>query len=385
MNFRGNYILAEALFQQVVKILPDWVHRAQSEPELLTQEECARRLAFTGYDRYRVAAELLKRFGRAPFSNQIYHEEQIRQEKQNLNGLEIYTYPKALMEAASQYQAAIQNADTDPWLHYNYAQLLQASQNLQPASDELRFFLRYFPQHAPSYEKLAKILIIQGKFEEAITQCKKALRLKPQFASVLYHMAFALAKQGKFDQGIEKYQKLIDLDPQKSIDIYNQIGKIQAHQGKFEEAAETFRRAIEFNADSEFNKAIPDVHFNLGYVLKRLGKPDEATRELQKAIQGYRSELNENPNLAETHTVLGKALVEIGNYKDATEHYQQAIDLDPTNLTKHMNLIRVLEIQGRFDEAIEASRQAAGVMLNHGQKEAAAKLQRHLKTLESRK
>jgi tetratricopeptide (TPR) repeat protein len=223
---------------------------------------------------------------------------------------------------------------------------------------------------------------MQGKFAEAITQGEKALRLNPRFAPVYYHLAFALAKQGNFSESIKKYQDLIELTPEKSGDIYNQIGKIYVHLGRLTEAEGFFRQAIDH---SESKKSIADVHFNLGYVLKRLNKPEEAARELQKAIEGYGRQLKENPGSSETHVVLAKALAEYGDYEQATKHLFQARDLDPTNFNRHRDLIRVLEMQGRFDEAIEASRRGIHFMLNSNQKEAATSLRAYLQSLEARK
>ncbi len=227
-------------------------------------------------------------------------------------------------------------------------------------------------------------MIVQGKLEEAISQCKKVLQINPRFTAAYYHLAFALAKLGKFNESIEQYQKITRLDPDKSVDVYNQIGKIQVHLGKLDEAVETFQKAIDVNSASEFREVIADVHFNLGYVLKRQGKPEESNRELRKAIQGYRKELSENPKSSESHTVLAKALVEIGDYEEATEHFRQAVALGPTDLTKRMNLIKVLEGQGRLSEAIEATHQAIQFMSSDNQRGAVIMLERYLENLRTR-
>jgi tetratricopeptide (TPR) repeat protein len=385
LNFRGNYILAASLFRQIASILSDTLGRADIEAPLLTADDCALRLAFTPYDRYRVATEVFNRLQKPPFTNQIYHEEQIEQAKHVLDELRIHSHPPSLVEAASRYRWAINRDDSDPWLHYNYAALLQESEAFNDASEELRLFLRYLPQYVPGYEKLVENLLREGKFEEAITYLERALQLTPHYTPAYYHMAFALAKQSKFDESIQKYRKVIELDPERTIDVYNQIGKIQVQQRKLEEAAETFKKAIAYNAASGFKKDVPDLHFNLGYVLKRLNKPYESNQELQQAITGYRQELSENPISSETHLVLGRALAEFGDYQQATQHFLRARDLDPTNLSKHINLIRFLEAQRRLDEAIEAAQKAIRLMLKESNKEAVTVLRKYVRALESRK
>lgn len=384
MNFGGNYVLARSVFQKVVEVLPPWVRRSEHEGQPFTEAECAKRLAFTPYDRQRVADEVLKRLRRPPFSNQIYHEEQIKHVQKDLHDLQTKAYANALMESASQYRTAIQEAGSDPWLHYNYALLLQASRSLPAAAEQLRLFMGSIPFYVQAYESLAKILILQEKLEDAIRECQKALEISPEFAPVHYHMAFALAKQGKFIQSIETYQKLISIDPDMTADIHNQKGKILAQLGRFDEAVETFREALGFNAESPFKKDVADIHFNLGHVLKRLDRSEESILEFRRAVHGYRKKISQYPNSSETHTVLGKALAETGDYRQAAKHFREALESDSANVAKHMNLIRALERQGRVDEAIDALQTAIRSMSSHGQPQAAATLQRYVKVLQSR-
>jgi tetratricopeptide (TPR) repeat protein len=385
MNFRGNYVLAASVGRQFEELCPEWVRQAKEERGPLTKDQCAKRLALTWYDRYEITAEVIKRLQKPPFPNQLYHKERLERLQENRDALQAYTDPNHLEEAALQYRWAIQNDDSDPWLHHNYARLLQAKKDLEGAAKQLRLSLGYLSQSASSYTKLVKILILQGKFEEAIAECRKALQINPRVKSIHYDLAFALAKQGKFDQSIAAYEKNLDLDPSSSTDIYNQIGRILVNLDKLDEAATTFRKAVRFNDESDFKKDIPDVHFNLGYVLKKLGKLEESRRELARAVEGYRKELRANPNSSETHTVLGRALTENGDYKEATKNFHRAVDLDPANLSRHENLIKVLEVQGRLDEAIKSTQKAIAIMMNNNQQDAADKLRNYLHVLEYRR
>jgi tetratricopeptide (TPR) repeat protein len=382
LNFRGNYILAENLFRQLSPIIAERSGRSKRSHENFSEKECRQRLAFTGYDQYRIVSELFERFSRPPFTNQINHQKLLEQVKEDLAALEIFTQRQGFMEADLQYNWALQQNDSDYWLHYNYAQLLQASGEPEQAAEELRAFIRHLPHYVPVYEQLAKLLINQGKFAEAIVQCEQALQFNPSFSPIYYHLAFALAKQSKFTESIETYRKLTKLNPEGSVDAYNQIGKIQIHLGRLEEAVETFRKAIEFNLQLKSKKDVSDVHFNLAFVLKSLNKNQEAKTELHKAIEGYRSELRKNPNSSETHEVLAKALMESGDYKQATEHFRQTRDLNPTELSNHANLIRILEKQGRFDEAIEASQRAIEFMSKDNQMAAVKTLERYRDNLQ---
>jgi tetratricopeptide (TPR) repeat protein len=386
MNFKGNYILAKNVFQQVADILPDWIRQAKSKRSLLTEDESAKLLAFTDFERREIVDQLLFRLEKPPYTNQTTNEGKVRKLQQRLNDLDIATSsPHALRKAEIVYRKAIQEAGSDPWLHYNYADLLEESKNYEGAAEQLRIFIRYIPYIDQAHEALSAVLIQLGRYEEGIAQSKEALRINPHFVQAYLNIAFALARLGKLEQSLKQYEEALLIDPERSIEIYNAIGQIFIHQGKLEKAAETFQKAINFNAESKLRKNIPDVHFKLIYVLKKLGKPEEALQKLRKTAQEYREQLLVNPRSSETHAVLGKISVELEDFKQATEHFQQAADLDPSKLNNHVNLIKVLEVQGKFDAAIEASKKAVQLMLNRGQKDTAAKLQRYLSSLELRK
>jgi tetratricopeptide (TPR) repeat protein len=385
MTFRGNYILAKAMFHQVADLLPERLRQAASVRPGLTEEACAQRLAYTGYDRYRVGADVLGRFRKAPFTNQIDHQEQARERQQHLEQLRVYTSPDELTQAAARYRHAIEQNAEDPWLRFNYAMLLEAAQAPGEAAEQLRMFLRNLPHHAPAHEQLAKALIMQGAFTEALLHCHAALKLAPDFAAVYYHMAFVHAKQGNFAQSLDAYERLLRLEPENTVNIYNEMGRIQLHQGKLLEAADMFRQAIAFQAESGLSTPIPDVHFNLGHVLKLLGKPEAAANELHQAAEGYRAQLREQPQSGETHAILGRVLAEIGHLPQATEHFRQAVQWQPTDVAKHMHLIQALEAQGKLDEAIDAARDAIRALWKDNQTEAVAGLKRYVTSLEAKK
>jgi tetratricopeptide (TPR) repeat protein len=384
LNIRGNYLLAKSVFDQVSEILD--VHVGEVERTgLLSETECSQRLAFTSYDVFRVTEELVRRLQKAPFTNQLYHDEKIKRLQQNLETLRFYTTPKALEEQARQYLGAIEKNPEDPWLRFNYAMLLEEFRKFGGMAEELKIFIRHLPLHVPAYEKLAKALISQGKYGEAIAWCEAALKMKPDFVPVRLHMAYAFAKAGKLDESITQYREIMHLDPDMSPDIYNEIGRILLYQGKLLEAAETYREAIAFNEKSPAMKPIPDVNFNFGYVLKKAGKVGEANEQFLQAAEGYRKQLEVNPKDGETHAVLARTLLEVGDFEGATEHYRRAIDLSPTDPANHFNLIKTLKVQGNIEAAIAASREAIKIMSDNHQGEAVEAFQKELESLISRR
>ena len=136
MSPRGNYILGRALFTQSAGRLPRELRGPAVNVDPIYQEDCERLLAFTPYDRARVAGLALKKLERPPFTNQLTNSEDVlrlrRQAEISVNFGEI----------VAQYQWAITQNPQDRLLHLNYGFLLH---RYEPAAadQELRAALPY--------------------------------------------------------------------------------------------------------------------------------------------------------------------------------------------------------------------------------------------------
>ena len=112
----GNYRLAAALLPAVEGALPaGWRTGAvpRAPPALGT---CIERLAFTGFDRYRVAKEVLARLRRPPLSGQSDHGGQVRalEREKEMGAAEPFEVSDAT------YRSALAARPGDPWLRLNY-------------------------------------------------------------------------------------------------------------------------------------------------------------------------------------------------------------------------------------------------------------------------
>jgi tetratricopeptide (TPR) repeat protein len=115
----GNYLLATAFFQKIVLMLPAVAQRAETNAEVPSQQDCERMLAFTAFDRARLAGEMMQRLMRPPFTNQLNQREQL----QSLS-FEAQMPLESFEETAAQYEWAIAQRPDDHLLHLNYGMLL---------------------------------------------------------------------------------------------------------------------------------------------------------------------------------------------------------------------------------------------------------------------
>ena len=135
-NPRGTYLLARAFFRQLDSMLPAEMRRGAVSADVASQEECERLLAFTPYDRLRVAGLVLAKLERPPFTNQLNHSEEVLRMKSQAEGSPNYE------EIVADYQWAILQNPQDRLLHLNYGFLLHRY-DPAAAEQELRLALPY--------------------------------------------------------------------------------------------------------------------------------------------------------------------------------------------------------------------------------------------------
>ena len=199
---------------------------------------------------------------------------------------------------------------------------------------------------------------------------------------LLMWQAEKLKQQGKWRQSIKKYERAARLDSPTSLKAYNEIGLIYGRQGEFQNAIRAFQNAIALQEQGGFDQnVLASVQFNLGIVLQKVGKDQEAITYFRQAVEEFRKQLKEDPDSALIWSGLGSALDRMGDYDTAIGAFRKALSLEPMNLLHYNNLVSALQYQGRFTEAIEVLQQGIEFMSRRGWTEAAVELKNYLNWL----
>ena len=133
MNPRGNYLLARALFFRLASMLPQAAARPAADGDVPSEADCERLLALTREDRSRVAANVLSRLRRPPFTNQLNHDEQVLKTQG-----EAEAPSDSYDETGAQYRWAIAQNPDDRLLHLNYGFLLLRRGDPSGAAEQFR-------------------------------------------------------------------------------------------------------------------------------------------------------------------------------------------------------------------------------------------------------
>jgi tetratricopeptide (TPR) repeat protein len=141
----GNYTLARAMFRQIASRLKSESRQVLEDADIPSETECERTLALTSHDQTRIAAEMLQRLERPPFTNQLNHSDQVLR-----LAIKAEVPDENPTQTAGEYQWAISQKPDDRILHYNYGLFLYAY-NPAAGAQELRLSRPWdgFPVFAP--------------------------------------------------------------------------------------------------------------------------------------------------------------------------------------------------------------------------------------------
>jgi tetratricopeptide (TPR) repeat protein len=212
---------------------------------------------------------------------------------------------------SSEAVVALEKAlEVDPkhWkAHNNMALASIELGELELAEAHYRESLAIEPQ-AAIYNDLGFVLERQGMPEEAAEAYAMALELDPESAAAHYNLGASLARGGEYEQAEGHLRAALATNP--NTQTYTGLGVVQWQQGRADEAITSLRAAIE--ADPK-NAAAYDY---LGTILIERG-------DLEGAAATYRLLVRNQPSAA-AHQELAQVLLRLGRTDEARREMELA-------------------------------------------------------------
>ena len=161
----------------------------------------------------------------------------------------------------------------------------------------------------PTHGCLGTVYNGTGKYEDAVTQFRRATELDPTNDDAVRGLASAYEHLGKFDDAEAAFRHAIDLRPQTWMG-YNTLGGFYFHRARYEDAAQQYSQVIQLAPDSYRG------YSNLGAAYLALGRYSDA------AVQ-FKHSADIRPT-AQAYSNLGVAYFYQKNYEEAARSYEQA-------------------------------------------------------------
>jgi adenylate cyclase len=177
---------------------------------------------------------------------------------------------------------------------------------------------------------------------------EEAIELEPEYGAAygllgLSHLVDVLfgwsnSPAESLQKAYELSQKTLSLDDSLPIP-YRTISDIYLLQKEHEKAIANAQRAVELSPNAAA------IIFNLGWILRCAGRPEEGIPFLEKAVR-----LDPIPHDYQLDS-LGRAYFLTGRYEEAIAAYKKAIAANPDWRDAHVGLASSYAILGQWDEA----------------------------------
>lgn len=216
------------------------------------------------------------------------------------------------------------------------------------------------------------MLLAKEKYEEALKYFEKAREIDPMEVETYFNLGNLYANMEQYEKAEEQFKKIILIDKKNGL-VYFNLGNISFLRDNIEKGVEYYNKAVangyeEANlyynlgmvyeetdnflfAVRNYSKAIAKEPLNPEYRLKQIAlyirndKLDEALEALE--------ELNQYcPDIFEGYHFRFEIYCAQGKFEEAEKVINRAIELFPKDVSLFYNKIRLINIQGDYENAL---------------------------------
>jgi tetratricopeptide (TPR) repeat protein len=217
--------------------------------------------------------------------------------------------------------------------YWNAAIAYKKAEKIEPLDEQSRF-------------SLAMAYIVLDHRDWAEPELRSLAEASPGNPLYLYWLARLDYDNQLFPDAIAKLKRVIAIDAS-FLRAYDNLGLSLEGAGRRDEALQAFEKAIELNQAQQLPSPWPSL--NLGTMLYRLGRTDEAEKHLREAVRI-------DPDLAQAQYQLGSLLEARGALEQGLAHLSRAAELDPSDPKPHYALGRLYRRTGDDERARAALR-----------------------------
>ncbi|HWA93189.1 MAG TPA: tetratricopeptide repeat protein [Terracidiphilus sp.] len=266
--------------------------------------------------------------------------------------------PEYVTHAIEEYKLALDADPDSAELNNELADLYFRVGRVRDAESTVRNLLKSDPNNEDAHELLGRIYLRRlgesqngvssaspsgNALDQAIAEFEKIVSLKPK--SVDDRMVLGQLYSVKHDakKAEEQFKIAQDINPD-SEDVVINLARLYAENGNVEQAAKTLESV-------DPDDRTPKMEFALGAAYEQLKKPKDAIAAYQRAV-------DMDPSDPRTWSSLGQALLNDGQLDAALKAYQQLSEADPENNGALIHIAEIQRRQGKYEDALVTIRKA---------------------------
>ena len=278
-----------------------------------------------------------------------------------LEAKERYERQEYLLAMLAAQKAVQQEGGNADYRHLYGMTLLQLNQ-YSDAEPELRRALALDPSKADFHYGVAALILQQRSetedptdpmgmgarnrtsepVEEGIRLLEKALELDPGHLKARMHLGRTYHQQNMRSKALRQFEAVAARDPRYAWAHYH-LAAIYLDAGQFREALQALQREVEYHPDHG------QARLELADLLLQLGKPKPALSQLTAV-----SPESQTVSLPDLHFGLAKVYRRLGQLDKAIASARQSIRLLPDNPVAHRLLARLYGDAGQSEQARQA-------------------------------
>lgn len=135
--------------------------------------------------------------------------------------------------------------------YFDRAYKMHLNGKIESAIKEYKTSIQIFPT-AKAYAFLGWAYSLQGNFDQAIEECRKAIELEPEYGNPYNDMGTYLISLNKPEEALYWIEKALEIPDNNSryISFYN-AGKIYEKKGDWFQSIKFFKKSVLLNPDYE--------------------------------------------------------------------------------------------------------------------------------------
>ena len=216
-----------------------------------------------------------------------------------------------------------------------------AEQRFDAATPPLYSLREQFPDDPDVLYEVARLHLKawDGAVETMFERAPQSFRVN-QLSAEIFEL------QGRFDEAVAEYRKAIEKAP-RSLNLHYRLGRALLMRSHEPEALAEARR--EFEAELALNPRDAVAEYQVAQILDVEQKPAEAKRCLERAVEL-------DPGFAEALVALARARMRDKENDAAVELLERAVEIQPESEAALYSLMLAYRNAGRRDDALETKK-----------------------------
>jgi len=169
----------------------------------------------------------------------------------------------------------------------------------------------------------------EGKYEEALTEYKKAIEKNPEEMINYYNLGVTFMALDRNDEAIEAFKETIEID-QKNFAALKFLGQLYAKKNESQEAENYFSQA------AGLSEKDPELFYNLGVIRMNAAQYPGAIEAFKKAIAS-------DANYVDAYYQLGLLFVNQRQTEEAKAVFEKFLEISPDD-PRAPNVNKILEM-----------------------------------------